>query len=611
MNVDVQALAELHGKSGGSSVLWGAERQAYMNGFTAGERTAQEDVVRDEREELGAAKKDRALIHSAMLSAESAANYVRTHPAFPAEEKAAMLESEKKALLFRKDHEHSAMLAAMSAANYVRAHPNFPAQEKAAMLASEKLANQKRAEEIQAMLLAERTTDYLREHPEFQEETQAAMLQSENAANFVREHPNFEAAEKHAMLLSERAALEAQEKMEERERMEAEEHAEAEHAMLVSEKAANYAREWKLAAQKEVEAEALAKEAVAAKLQKEAAALRLQQKQIQMAARGAEQMQPMPVLAEPGSKRALELLDFCAQEFGDDQALQKFCYDKLISKPHGDSSVLNAPVNPEQLLRQRVIDAPTIQDAMLMAEKEGLDTPPQYAQLVNGELYRVVPLGDELQQHVVEKKAAAQQRLLARMTATGKPIEVDAPTLSQSVEEAHKMGFKGIPQAVVYHPAEGKEVVYTLDTPKQAQELEQVEATRVETKKPAIEVDAKTLAGSLARAHAMGLEGHPEAIVYHEADGKTELYQAHTPGNFPELSEARGTAHVARVEEAQGKTASEVRATTNGEVEVEAKTLKQSLAEAHAMGFKGSPTAIVYHPAHGKPETYLLEKPKE
>ena len=25
------------------------------------------------------------------------------------------------------------------------------------------------------------------------------------------------------------------------------------------------------------------------------------------------------------------------------------------------------------------------------------------------------------------------------------------------------------------------------------------------------------------------------------------------------------------------------------------------------MGFKGQPQAIVYHPAHGKPETYVLQ----
>ena len=40
------------------------------------------------------------------------------------------------------------------------------------------------------------------------------------------------------------------------------------------------------------------------------------------------------------------------------------------------------------------------------------------------------------------------------------PIEVVAPTLSQSVEAAHQMGFKGIPEAVVYHPVGGKPVVY-------------------------------------------------------------------------------------------------------------------------------------------------------
>merc|ERR1711990_1419200 len=44
----------------------------------------------------------------------------------------------------------------------------------------------------------------------------------------------------------------------------------------------------------------------------------------------------------------------------------------------------------------------------------------------------------------------------------------------------------------------------------------------------------------------------------------------------------------------------EVKPTKSGEVEVEAHTLKQSLAEAHKMGFKGHPEAIVYHPAHGR-----------
>ena len=54
----------------------------------------------------------------------------------------------------------------------------------------------------------------------------------------------------------------------------------------------------------------------------------------------------------------------------------------------------------------------------------------------------------------------------------------------------------------------------------------------------------------------------------------------------------------------------EVKPTKSGEVEVEAQTLKQSLAEAHKMGFKGHPQAIVYHPAHGASETYVLQTKK-
>jgi len=34
---------------------------------------------------------------------------------------------------------------------------------------------------------------------------------------------------------------------------------------------------------------------------------------------------------------------------------------------------------------------------------------------------------------------------------------------------------------------------------------------------------------------------------------------------------------------------------------------KLNFAEARKMGFKGEPTAIVYHPAHGAEKTYVLE----
>jgi hypothetical protein len=122
-------------------------------------------------------------------------------------------------------------------------------------------------------------------------------------------------------------------------------------------------------------------------------------------------------------------------------------------------------------------------------------------------------------------------------------------------------------------------------------------------------VDDNTLKGSIAKAHEMGLHGHPEAIVYHEANGKTELYvaQPSTP-----LKLAAKPQRVAQDPYAQEKAhhqfMPEVKPTRNGEVEVEAKTLKQSLAEARNMGFKGQPTAIVYHPAHGKEEVYVLKK---
>jgi len=461
----MQALSEL----GGQSVLWGAERQAFMNGFRAGEQTAEKDVMEDEEAQVEGAK----------------------------------LANLRKALLSQ-------------------------------------------SKEIK------------------------------------------QAEDERAMLLSQKAAREA-----------AIRKAEEERAMLLSEKAANYERAWKEAAQKQVEAEALArahaKDEALLLDRKQAAAARLQEKHAAMT-NGA--------LATPGSKRAAELLDFCAQEFGEDMALQKFCYDKLISKPYGDSAILNENEAPkDQVLRERVIDAPTIQAAMVKAEEEGLRTPPQFAELANGELYKVMPLAQALKQHVAQKKAAVER---SAMLASGKGgVEVDAPSLKQSVEEAHAMGFKGSPEAVVYHPAHGKPVIYKLESPHKAQELAQVSHAAGQPKE--LEVDARTLAGSISRAHKMGLEGHPEAIVYHEADGKTELYEAQ-----PTLKQRPAAVHIPGTHEAAARQQimAEVRPAKHGEVEVEAQTLKQSLAEAHKMGFKGQPTAIVYHPAHGPAETYMLQKNK-
>ena len=106
-------------------------------------------------------------------------------------------------------------------------------------------------------------------------------------------------------------------------------------------------------------------------------------------------------------------------------------------------------------------------------------------------------------------------------------------------------------------------------------------------------------------------QGHPEAIVYHEPSGKTELYEA----TNERPSQLRPLQHYAahKPSAAHKQIMAEVKPTTavpSGEVEVEGSTLKQSLAEARKMGFQGHPQAIVYHPAHGAPATYVLESHK-
>ena len=362
--------------------------------------------------------------------------------------------------------------------------------------------------------------------------------------------------------------------------MQENEWAEERRAMLLSERAADYARNWKQAALQETEA-------AGDEFSKEEAAARMQMKHAATNA-GA--------LAAPGSKGALELLDFCAQEFGEDAELQRFCYDKLISKSHGDNSVLQEPVK-EAILREQVVNAPTVQLAMKKAESEGLTGPPQFAEMANGELYKVEPMKIALKP-AMPVKQAARQRLAALAAAEkhadGKTneVEVDGPTLAKSLAEAKSLGFKGHPKALVYHPAHGKPVVYNLED-KQAAAATMLAAAPTQAAKREVEVDANTLAGSIEHAHAMGLKGHPKAIVYHEANGKTEMY-VDSSGQQTILAQRPSRAEVVQ----KG----------NGQVEVEAKSLKQSLAEARKMGFKGSPKEIVYHPAHGEPEIYKLQQ---
>eukprot|EP00960_Hanusia_phi_P076401 768555-Hanusia_phi.AAC.8 len=177
-------------------------------------------------------------------------------------------------------------------------------------------------------------------------------------------------------------------------------------------------------------------------------------------------------------------------------------------------------------------------------------------------------------------------------------IEVDSSTLAGSIDAAHKMGLKGKPEAIVYHPAQGNPELYVLqDHPsaRKAAAQKNIEKkmqgdSKTELSTKPIEVDGRTLASSMALARKMGLKGRPEGIVYHPATGKPVLY-------FPKSSNQppQGTTELS---------AAPVRRIGPHEVEVDGRSLQQSLAEARAMGFKGDPEAIVYHPAHGKTAVY-------
>ena len=56
----------------------------------------------------------------------------------------------------------------------------------------------------------------------------------------------------------------------------------------------------------------------------------------------------------------------------------------------------------------------------------------------------------------------------------------------------------------MYHPADGRPVVYKLENAQESQKLMQV--AHAHGKPNDIEVDARTLAGSISRAHKMGLK---------------------------------------------------------------------------------------------------------
>ncbi|EKX40563.1 hypothetical protein GUITHDRAFT_154096 [Guillardia theta CCMP2712] len=279
------------------------------------------------------------------------------------------------------------------------------------------------------------------------------------------------------------------------------------------------------------------------------------------------------VLAQPGSMMALKLMEFCAKEFAGNEMLQRFCYDRLNSKEKSkDAAALS-----------QVIDSPTIEGAMEKAESEGLQGPPKYADL-HGELFDVIPL-----------KSAA--RSVAQSKKKGE-VEVKAQTLQQSIDEAHDLGFKGDPQAIIYHPAHGKPDVYMKAKPYvKPPPLSGTTQELASAQQGKIEVDSSTLAGSINAAHKMGLKGQPEAIVYHPAQGKPELYV------LQDKSSARKAAAQKNIEKKmQGEQKSEL---SQRPIEVDGRTLSSSMALARSLGLKGRPEGIIYHPASGKPVLYF------
>jgi len=58
--------------------------------------------------------------------------------------------------------------------------------------------------------------------------------------------------------------------------------------------------------------------------------------------------------------------------------------------------------------------------------------------------------------------AETQSLAGAEVHATRDGVEVDAPSLKDSIRDARAMGFKGVPREVVYKPAGGRAVTYML-----------------------------------------------------------------------------------------------------------------------------------------------------
>jgi len=508
----MQALKEL----GAQRTVYDAERAAYSSGFEAGEERAERSVMLDDRS-AKAHKSEVASMPSyeqramlvAMRTDEAAATRKMARAGFQAEELAAMHTGMEKANF------HAEELAAVHRG---MAKANFQAEELAAVHSGMEKAN-------------------------FQAEELAAVHSGMEKANFQAE----ELAAVHAGM-------------------------EKANAKVERERAFSLQRERALINQQERAHAAPTQRAIAADV-RALAAERLARKQLREVTSGKE-----GEMNAPGSKGASELMAFCRKSFAHDQLLERFCFDKLDSLPHQA---------PPQLQGQQVVSAPTLELAMRKAMAMGVEGPPKFAALENKKtggyaLFQVKPASARpLQTSLAQKggcdedkpcklhgarQEEAHQQMMAQMEAVKEGCEEDKPCKLHGARQGQQQMMAQAPQ------------------------------------RP-IEVDARSLRGSIAKARALGFKGYPQAVVYHPAGGQERTYLAAPQGpqtqslaqGFPAAPFAAGQDHVQ----------AEVHATKQG-VEVDAGSLKDSIRDAHAMGFQGVPREVVYKPAGGRMVTYKL-----
>eukprot|EP00285_Hemiselmis_virescens_P004319 CAMPEP_0173414460 /NCGR_PEP_ID=MMETSP1356-20130122/84339_1 /TAXON_ID=77927 ORGANISM="Hemiselmis virescens, Strain PCC157" /NCGR_SAMPLE_ID=MMETSP1356 /ASSEMBLY_ACC=CAM_ASM_000847 /LENGTH=512 /DNA_ID=CAMNT_0014376643 /DNA_START=10 /DNA_END=1548 /DNA_ORIENTATION=+ len=184
---------------------------------------------------------------------------------------------------------------------------------------------------------------------------------------------------------------------------------------------------------------------------------------------------------------ASRLYSFCAKEFPAAEGLRKFCFEKLSSPPeHADlmaprEAAPHASMMEQQPLvggaqhqQQVQFTGPSLQAAIERAHAAGLGGMPKYA-VYHGadgeeETFRLeqVPRGGKVPKGAVgfvnmpdvPRSQLSEHRV--RELTHPSPVKVDAPTLAGAIREAHKMGLKGEPQYVVFHPAHGAPEVFQL-----------------------------------------------------------------------------------------------------------------------------------------------------